>query len=181
MRHCATLGLSIGPKRDELLELALEGVEVDRLGDEVGGSVFAGFPPPLVVTIGRNHDHRQFGMAPLDLLKQPQSVHARHIDVRQHDDQLGPDAVVELSQGLLRRGGEVHDVLALPHLAAEALAKQLGHVRFVIHNHDADAHRSPLDHAARRRRGRRTVNSVKRPRLCFSTSIEPPCCCLTMS
>jgi hypothetical protein len=95
-------------------------------------------------------------------------------------DQLGPHAVVEPAQSLLGRGGEMHDVLALPYLVAEALAKQLGHVRLVVDNHDADAHYSPLDHAARRRRGRRTVNSVKDPGS-LSTSIEPPCCCVTMS
>ena len=71
-------------------------------------------------------------------------------------------------------------ILALAHLVAEALAEQLGHVRLVIDDHDTDAHYAPLDQAARRRRGRRTVNSVKDPGS-LSTSIEPPCCCVTMS
>ena len=45
-----------------MLKLALEVVEADRLGDEVGGTVFAGLAPPLVVAIGRDHDHRWVGV-----------------------------------------------------------------------------------------------------------------------
>ena len=71
-------------------------------------------------------------------------------------------------------------ILALPHLAAKTLAEQLGDVGLVIDDQDADAHAAPLDQAARRRRGRRTVNSVKVPGS-LSTVIVPPCCCVTMS
>ena len=98
-----------------------------------------------------------------------------HIDVRQDDDQLGPHTVVELAQGLLGRAREVHHILALANLAAETLAEQLGHVRLVVDNHDADAHISP---SIRPRAGavcRRTVNSVKDSGS-LSTSMEPPCC-----
>ena len=71
-------------------------------------------------------------------------------------------------------------ILALAHFVAETLAEQLGHIGLVVDDQDADAHYVPLDQAARRRRGRRTVNSVKDPGS-LSTSIVPPCCWVTMS
>ena len=37
----------------------LQQIEIDRLGDELGGAEFAGPAPALVVAIGRHHDHRQ--------------------------------------------------------------------------------------------------------------------------
>jgi hypothetical protein len=47
-----------------LLKLAFEVVEIDRLGDELAGTA-----PALFVSVGRNHDHRKFGVTSLDLLQ----------------------------------------------------------------------------------------------------------------
>ena len=66
------------------------------------------------------------------------------------------------------------------HLAAEALAEQLSDIGLVVDDQDADTHAdSPRRHAVGAR-GRRTVNSVNSP-ASLSTSIVPPCCCVTMS
>jgi hypothetical protein len=54
--------------------------------------------------------------------------HAGHVDVRQDDDQLGPDPVRQLIEPLLAGGREMQDLGALPRLAAKALAKHLGDV-----------------------------------------------------
>ena len=117
----------------------------------------------------------------LDLAQQGQPVHAGHVDVGQDDDQLRLDPLGELVQRLLARAGEVQHIGALAHFAAEALAEQFGDIGLVIDDQDADAHAAPPGCVPRRRlRGRRTVNSVNTPGS-LSTSIVPPCCCVTMS
>ena len=118
----------------------------------------------------------------LDLAQQGQPVHARHVDVGQDHDQLAARSRRQASPAPPRpNAAKCMHVGALPHLAAEALAEQLGDIGLVIDDQDADAHaRSSLAAAARRLRGRRTVNSVNSPGS-LSTSIVPPCCCVTMS
>src|SRR5205807_8271521 len=121
----------------------------------------------------------------LDLAQQGQPVHARHVDVGQDDDQLGLDLGIELLQRLLPGKGEVEHVNALAHLAAKALAEQIGHIGFVINDQNADCHGTLTTSVegygnAAPARGRRIVNSVKAPSA-LSTSIVPPCACVTMS
>ena len=71
-------------------------IEIDRLGDELGGAVFIGMPPTLIVAVGRHHHDRQIGPAPLDLAQQRQPVHSGHVDVGQDDDQLRLDLAGQL-------------------------------------------------------------------------------------
>jgi hypothetical protein len=85
----------------------------------------------------------------------------------------------------------MHDILALASLMAKPLEKEVGDIRLIVHDEDACATRSLPEgqahtHAAasaivaRKARGNRTVNSVNSPTR-LSTSIVPPCCCVTMS
>ena len=45
----------------QLAQPLLQEIEVDRLGDEFGGSVFGGATAPFLVAIGGQHHHRQVG------------------------------------------------------------------------------------------------------------------------
>src|SRR5262249_3947973 len=112
--------------------------------------------------------------------QQGKPIHARHVYVGQDHDQLRPDALRQHFQRRFAGMGEVQHIEALAHFVAEALAEQLGHVQLVVDDHDTDAHYAPLDQAACRRRGRRTVNSVNDPGA-LSASILPLCCWVTMS
>src|SRR6266851_9807351 len=73
----------------------------------------------------------------------------------------------------------MHHVVTLADLAAKALAKQVSDIGFVVHDKNAGAHAAapvPVCES----RGRRMMNSVNSPTR-LSTSIVPPCCCVTMS
>ena len=72
-------------------QLLLQPIDIDRLGEELGGPQFAGSAAPLVVTVGGYDHHRELGEPLLDLARQVQPVHPRHVDVRQNDDQLRLD------------------------------------------------------------------------------------------
>src|SRR6266542_3346682 len=154
-------------------------VEIDGLGQELDGAEFASAASPLVISICSHHHHREGGELLLDLAKQLKPVHDRHVDVRQDDDQGGLDPSSQLLQRCLARSGEVDHVCALARLAAKTLTKQFGDIGFVIDNQDADTHVA-LAPAVAKSRGRRTVNSVNWP-TSLSTSIVPPCSCVTMS
>ena len=52
----------------------------------------------------------------------------------------GFDARTQLVERFLTRVSEMQDIGALARFAAKALAEQLGHIRLVIDNQDADAH-----------------------------------------
>jgi len=93
-----------------------------------------------VIAVGRHHHDRQIGAALFDLAEQFQTVHARHVDVRQNRNKSGLNFFSEPIQSLLTRGGEIHDELALPGLAMKPLSKQIGDIRLVIHDRDAPAH-----------------------------------------
>src|SRR5271166_281529 len=79
----------------QLAQPGLQQIEIDRLGDKLGSAELAGPAPPLVVAIGGHHDDRQVGVQSLDLAKQCEAVHARHVDVREDDDQLRLDLAGE--------------------------------------------------------------------------------------
>ena len=74
----------------------------------------------------------------------------------------------------------------LPRLASQVLPKQIGHIRFIIDDKNADGRYFALfagDTFAVPRtksRGRRTVNSVNSPSW-LSIAIVPPCAFVTMS
>ena len=123
-------------------KLSLQEIEIDRLGDELGGAILASQPPPLIVAIGGHHQYGQIGPPRLDLAQQLQSVHDRHVYVRQDHDQRRLDARGKLVEGFLTRVGEMQDVGALARFAAKALAEQLGHIRLVIDNQELTLMRS---------------------------------------
>jgi hypothetical protein len=126
--------------RRQLPQLLLEQVEIDRLGHELECPEIAGAAPPLVIAIGGHHHHRQIGEPLFDLAQQLQTVHSRHVDVRQDDDQLRFDPFMQQTQRLFARAGEVHHIGALARLAAKALAEKISDIRLVIDHKDADTH-----------------------------------------
>src|SRR6185295_4360696 len=95
-------------------------------------------------------------------------------------DQLGTNPIAEHRESSVSGVRKVQHVEPLPHLVTEALPEQVGHIRLIVNDQDADAHHAPRDWATRRLRGSRTVNSVKDPGS-LSTWIVPPCCCVTTS
>jgi hypothetical protein len=127
-------------------ELLLEGIEVYRLGKELGGAELARAPAPLVVAIGRHHDHRVFRPSLLDLAQQHQPIRARHVDVGKDHDQLRADAIGQLFERAFGRIGKMEHANPLPDLAAKALPKQFGDIGLIIDNQNADAHAAlPVD------------------------------------
>ena len=120
-------------------KLSLQEIEIDRLGDELGGAILAGQPPPLIVAIGGHHQYGQIGPPRFDLAQQLQSVHDRHVYVRQDDDQRQLDACGKLVECFPTGVGEMQDIGALARLATKLLTEQLGDIGLVINNQDADA------------------------------------------
>ena len=51
----------------QLAQLRFERIEIDRLGEEIGGAQFIGAAAPLVVAIGGDHHDREIREALLDL------------------------------------------------------------------------------------------------------------------
>jgi hypothetical protein len=91
----------------QLLQLGFQQIEIDRLGDEFHGAVFGGAATALVVAIGGHHHHGQFGAPLLEDAQQFEPVHARHVDIRQDDDELRLDLAGEAIERLLARGREM--------------------------------------------------------------------------
>ena len=60
---------------DSWRKMLLEEIEIDRLGDELGGPEFVGPAAPLVVTIGGNHHDREIGEPPRYFGEQLQPIH----------------------------------------------------------------------------------------------------------
>ena|ERR1051326_3997601 len=73
----------------------LQHLEIHRLRDELRGSVLIRTASSFIAAVSRHHHDRQFWPAPLDFAQQRQTVHSRHVDVGQDDNQLGIDASVE--------------------------------------------------------------------------------------
>ena len=61
---------SSGRRRVQLAQALLEEIEVDRLGEEIGGADFGGAAAPFVVAVGGHHHHRQLGPPRPDLAQQ---------------------------------------------------------------------------------------------------------------
>src|SRR5215472_15962531 len=153
-------------------------VEIDRFRDELGSSELTGSPSSLVVTIGGHH--RQIGVTMFDLAEQFQSVHTRHVNIREYRNEGGLNFLCEPIQSLLARGGEMRDVLALASFPAKPSPKQIGDIRLVVDDQDTHTHDAASPKIVLCLRGNRTVNSVYSPTR-LSTSIVPPCCWVTMS
>src|SRR5215471_911844 len=174
----AVIAISLCLWHRQLSQLRLQEIEIDRLGDEFRGAVCARPPAALVVAVGGHHHDGYVGAQCLDFTQEREPVHAGHVDVGQDDDQLRPDPVGEFAERLLGRDGEMQDIGAPVRFVSEALAEELGDVRFVVDNKDADAHGLPPDRLPER--GKRMVNSVNSPGR-LSTVIVPPCSWVTMS
>src|SRR5262249_33662234 len=132
-----------GWRRRQLLKLPLEDVKIDGFGDEIRRTLIMGHAAALLVPIRRYHHHREFRPTELDLTQKRQPIHARHINVRQDDDQLRPYTLTQHLESCFARLGEVHDVGALPDFTPKLLAKKFGNVGLVIHDEDTHAHHSP--------------------------------------
>src|ERR1700732_808125 len=109
--------------------------------------------------------------------------------ISRHSGRPSPPGMAVARQETLQRRlagkSEVQHVNALAHLAAKALAEQIGDIGLVINDQNADCHGTLTTSAegydiAAPARGRRIVNSVKAP-TALSTAIVPLCCCVTMS
>src|SRR6516225_10217711 len=111
-------------------------VEIDRFRDELGSSGFTGSPSSLVVTIGGHHHDRQIRATLFDFAEQFQSVHTRHVDIREYRNEGGLDFLCETIQSLLARSGEMQNVLALASFTAKPLSKQIGDIRLVVDDQD---------------------------------------------
>src|SRR5262249_44708795 len=148
----------------------LQLVEVDRLGDELGSSEFAGTASSLIVAVGRHHHHRQIGATMFNFAEQFQSVHARHVDIREYRNEGGLDFRRKSVQSLVARCSEMHHVLAFPSFAAKPLPKQIGDIRLVVDDQDTYTHDAASPKIVLCLRGNRTVNSVYSPTR-LSTSI----------
>src|SRR5262249_54878983 len=68
-------------------DLLLQEIEIDRLGNECRGAVFACSAPPFLIAIGCDHHDRRRRPRLFDLTQQCQPVHSRHIDVGQDYDE----------------------------------------------------------------------------------------------
>jgi len=124
----------------QLLELLLQAVEIDWLGNEVGGAITVGHAAALLIAIGRHHHHPKLRPTPFDFVQERQPVHAGHVDVGQDDDEFRPNAIAQPGECVLARAGKMQHVEPLPHLSPKLLTKQFGDIGFVIDNQDADAH-----------------------------------------
>jgi hypothetical protein len=93
-----------------LPQLRLQDVEIDLLGNEFGGALFARTPAPLVVALGGHYHDLQISPPPLDFAQEHEPVHPRHVDVGENDDQPRPDPVGKLVERRFGRGDQMQDV-----------------------------------------------------------------------
>src|SRR6266576_2769507 len=79
--------LSFIGRRRQLAQLRLQTIEIDRLGYELESTEFVRPAAPVVVAISCHHHYRQVRETLLDRFEELQSVHARHVDVGEENDQ----------------------------------------------------------------------------------------------
>jgi hypothetical protein len=109
--------LRLGRRKSSCLpQTALQQVEVDRLGDELGGALFARDTSTHVVDIS-SHYHDWYVRPPaLDVAEWCEPVHAGHVDIGQDHDQL--------RLGALRKRQPLGSLSARPRkLAGRTLAR----------------------------------------------------------
>ena len=117
-----------------LLQLALDHdgqlVDVDRLGQVVGGARAHGRDRGLDRAERGHHDHRQVGVALAQACQQLDAVHAGHLQVGEH--QVGRE-LLQLAQRLEPVGGGL-DLVAL---VAQELGERGARVDLVVDDQDA--------------------------------------------
>jgi hypothetical protein len=77
----------------QLAQTGLQEIKVDRLGHKIGCAALGGTAAPFIVAVSGQHHHRELGSPLLDLPQERQTIHSRHIDIRQDHDQLRLDFV----------------------------------------------------------------------------------------
>src|SRR4051794_26806620 len=73
----------------QILQLALEQIEIDRFGHKLEGPVLGRASAALVVAICGYHHNRELRALLLDHAQQFKPIHPRHVDIREDDNQLG--------------------------------------------------------------------------------------------
>ena len=141
---------------ERLGDRRLEIGEIDGLGEEIERAAIHRRADIRHVAVSRDDDGRKLLLRLLQLLKQRQPVHARHVDVGHH----------HVDVGVLREHGERVDSIAgeeethgaVADLAAEFLGDQRLEVRLVVDDENAAGHAARSDsgidlvRAARRNR-----------------------------
>jgi len=170
-----------------VLHRDLEIVQVDRLGHEIEGAAVHRGAQIGHVAIGRDDDGADRRLLLAQPAEQGQAVHDRHVDVEQHQVDIGRG--LQHAQRFFAVPGEAEGEFLGADLTPEALRDQQLEIGLVIDGEDSGRGHRALAHAAKpvatgrlapTGRGRRTVNSVKAP-TSLSTSIVPPCSWVTMS
>ena len=70
------------------LQCNFQGIDIDRFGDEIGGLELEAFDRQVHIPVTGDHDYLGFRVLALDLLKQSESVHPRHLDVGHNDRRI---------------------------------------------------------------------------------------------
>src|SRR5262249_45170022 len=162
--------LAQAPVLDGTLERHHEGVDLDRLGDEVVGAGADGGDRRLERPERRDDDGRHVRTGGDDLLAQLQAVHALQPGIRDDDVEV----LLAQYRHCLCCGGAPRD---RESAFAERGLKRLAHAAIVIDEQHAPGHDASLSSAGcSRTGGRNTVNEAPWPGS-FDTVTEPPCSC----
>ena len=129
------------------LDRDLEVREIDRLGDEVEGAAVHRGADVLHVAVGRDDDRAEIRVHLGDLLQEGQTVHLRHVDVRENDVDVA--LLRQDFQRLDAVAGELEAVLALADVASHALAHQTLQIRLVVNDQDLVVGMVPIAHLDR--------------------------------
>ena len=125
---------------DGLVNGPLQVVQVNRLGGEIEGAAVHGVADVVHVSVCAHHDALPGRDTHLvDLGQKRQSVHFRHVDIREDDGN------VRILQQELKRlqsvVGEVEFVFALSNLSAEELRQQQFEIGLVVDTQNFYGHR----------------------------------------
>ncbi len=146
--------------REAAVDFVAQHAEVDRLGQKPVRAAVHCPAPRVGIAIGGDHDDRQVRAQGLYPRQQFKTAHARHVDVRQKQDEPAVIFHRQSVQRLGRRKGEFHVEASRPEVAAELLAEQRLHVRLVVDDENQHFHAAlPLFWF----RGTVTLNAVNSP------------------
>src|SRR5262249_55535149 len=155
--------------------------KIDRLREKRLSPTFKRALLGFGIAIGGDHYHRHIRAGRLSKREKFKPPHARHVDVRQDQNER---EVFRLGNSVQRSScvkRELHAEPASSKIAAELLPEQNFNVRLIVDDQDQQSHafafNCPSEAADR---GRTTRNSVNSPGF-VSTSIVPACCFTMMS